>query len=863
MTFSVEQDSSFFPMEIDLELPSCEQDKLDIGSNSRADVVDNTVGIDIEEEPVDSPGFSECDEEDHESNADQNISSYQDPVDFNTVGVDVVNKGSTCEPCNGLEFESKEEAYSFYREYARFVGFGITIKASRRSKKSGKFIDIKVACSRFGNKRESGTSVNPRPCIKTDCKAGMHIKRKGDGKWIIHSFMKEHNHEIYPDDFYYAINRKSKQSIVAAYQKKGLQLALEDEDIQLMLDFFMHKQEESHDFFYSIDLDHEKRLKSVLWVDAKGRNEYSSFCDVVFFDTFYVANKYKIPFVPIVGVNHHCQYFLLGCALIGEETTPAFVWLMRTWLKAVGGLAPRVIISDQDNFLKEAAADVFPDARHCFCLWHVLGRIPGNLSCEMNQKEKFIENFHECIHRSWTDEQFEMKWWKMVERFDLREDVWIQSLYEDRKSWVPTYMKDLFLAGMSTNVRSESLCSFFDGYLSPVTTVKELIELYKKILEDIYVMEANADFETQHKQRTLRSLSNFEKQTSLTYTDAIFKKFQLEVLGVVSCHLQKEGETEAAIIYQVDDSKERQNFLVAWNEEEFQISCLCRSFEYKGFLCRHALLVLQMSEVSVIPSHYILKRWTKDAKVKHTVSELPRRNLRLQRFNDLCKLATKLGEEGSLSSEAYHIAIQALEEVLKHCVDVNSSVQSSLGPSMSNVHSFVDAVENHGSITGKSFKKKKMYKKRKGESESGVTTRMQDSDPRMEHMRPRADNLDNCYIPQQEIQVVELDSGAQDVDGFYNRHSIHGVGQFESISTVHDGFYTHQQGLLGQLHSVPTRAVHYGNQQCMQGLLGFRVPTVHGCFDIQENLQDVEQSVGSSQYQNIAPKHQPDKHLSR
>jgi hypothetical protein len=88
-------------------------------------------------------------------------------VDVNAVGLNGVNKGAICEPHNGLEFESKEAAYSFYKEYARSVGFGITIKASRRSKKSGKFIDIKIACSRFGSKRVSSSTVQPqpRPCF--------------------------------------------------------------------------------------------------------------------------------------------------------------------------------------------------------------------------------------------------------------------------------------------------------------------------------------------------------------------------------------------------------------------------------------------------------------------------------------------------------------------------------------------------------------------------------------------------------------------------------------------------------------------------------------------------------------------------
>jgi hypothetical protein len=96
-----------------------------------------------------------------------------------------------------LEFESQENAYSFYAHYAKCIGFGISIKTSRRSKVSREFIDVKYARTRYGKKRES-TAINPRPCLKVECEAYLRIKRKSDGKWIVHSFIKEHNHELFP-----------------------------------------------------------------------------------------------------------------------------------------------------------------------------------------------------------------------------------------------------------------------------------------------------------------------------------------------------------------------------------------------------------------------------------------------------------------------------------------------------------------------------------------------------------------------------------------------------------------------------------------------------------------------------------------
>lgn len=372
----------------------------------------------------------------------ENAGVSEDDVGLNVVEMDAIKKGAIFKPENGMEFDSKEAAYSFYREYAQSVGFGITIKASRRSKSSGKFIDVNITCSRFGNKHESNAIVNPQSCPKTDCKAGLHIKRREDEKWDIHSFSKERNHEIRIDDFYYGVGVRNKQPGTIDYQKKGLQLVLDEKDVQLMFEQFMCMQDENPGFFYAIDLDYEQIARSVLWVDAKGRHDYIHFSDVVFFDTFYVRNKYKIPYVPILGINHHFQYMLLGYALIGDASASARVWLMQTWLKAVGGRAPYLVIIDQDNTLNEAVRDVFPDSDYTFCLWHAMGKMDENLGSTLSQDEKFMSKFKKCVDRSWTDEKFGKKWAKIVDNFELKENERIQSLYEDRKKWVPTYLQE-------------------------------------------------------------------------------------------------------------------------------------------------------------------------------------------------------------------------------------------------------------------------------------------------------------------------------------------------------------------------------------------------------------------------------------
>ncbi|XP_043698783.1 protein FAR-RED IMPAIRED RESPONSE 1 isoform X3 [Telopea speciosissima] len=838
---------------------------------------------------------AERDTEDVKPNMDEHVMDGGDEVDMNSPEMDsAVIKGDTMlEPRMGMEFESNGEAYSFYREYARVIGFGTSIKNSRRSKISGEFIDAKFACSRYGTKHESSKVINPRPCLKTDCKASMHVKRKQDGKWVVHDFIKEHNHDLLPAqahffrshrsiniDALYAIKRRRKMYSEISKQSGGLQnvgylnndfinqfhdglhLDLEVGDVQAMLEHFMDMQDENSNFFYAMDLNEEHRLRTVFWVDAKGRHDYINFGDVVSFDTTYVTNKYKMPLAPFVGVNHHFQCVLLGCALIADDTVSTYVWLMRTWLRAMGGRAPSMIITDQDKALKAAIAEVFPSTRHCLGLWHIIRKIPEKLGNVAKRHENFVKKFNKCIYKSWTDEQFEKRWWKMVDRFELKEDEWIQSLYEDRIQWVPTYVGTAFLAGMSTAQRSESVNSYFDKYIHRKTTLKEFVEQYISILEDRYEEEAKADLDTWQKLPVLKSPSPFEKQMSTVYTQAIFKKFQVEVLGAIACHPKKEKEDESTITFRVQDFEDNQDFIVEWNEPKLEISCLCRSFEYKGFICRHAMIVLQISGISSIPSHYILKRWTKDAKSRYTMRQgLEGEQSRVQRYNDLCQRAIKLGEEGSLSQESYNIAFRALDEALKQCVSVNSSIHNGSDSSLPATYGLQDIEENDGDNRAsilrmlepqgaRSTKKKNTNKKRKVQPEPKVMSvgnvGTQNNLQQMGNLNSRAPALGGSFVPQQSIQGMEqLNSRAPTFNGYGTQRSVQRMGQLNSIA--------------------PTGDSYYGTQQSMQGMgqLDFRSPTIDSCYCIQESLQDMgESNVGPSQLHGMTSRHLHDKHLS-
>lgn len=120
----------------------------------------------------------------------------------------------------------------------------------------------------------------------------------------------------------------------------------------------------------------DMQLANCFWVDSRSRMAYKYFGDVVTFDPTYLTNRYKMPFVPFTGVNHHQQSILFGCALLWDETEESFVWLLNTWLEVMSGVCPKTIITDQNAAITNAVAKVFPEVNHHYCMWHILKKVP-------------------------------------------------------------------------------------------------------------------------------------------------------------------------------------------------------------------------------------------------------------------------------------------------------------------------------------------------------------------------------------------------------------------------------------------------------------------------------------------------------
>ena len=103
---------------------------------------------------------------------------------------------------------------------------------------------------------------------------------------------------------------------------------------------------------------------------------------------------------------------------------------------------------------------------------------------------------------------------------------------------------------------------------------------------------------------------------------------------------------------------------VQFSEEEFEVKCSCRHFEFRGILCRHVLCVLTHKKIKEVPLQYILDRWRKNVKRKHNFIRCTYGGMEntpvANRFDRLCNSFYPVAEIGAMSDDSCNSLIEDL-----------------------------------------------------------------------------------------------------------------------------------------------------------------------------------------------------------
>ncbi|CAL5016380.1 unnamed protein product [Urochloa decumbens] len=594
-----------------------------------------------------------------------NLQPYRDAsVSFENNNT-VLDKHEVVSPRVGMTFETVDLAYQFYLEYGYRAGFGVSKRTSHSVdgvKYRATFVCYKGGIARI----KPGLKARRRLVAKTGCKAMMVVKfNANESHWEVVFVELEHNHPCNPEmvrfmmcfkdlpdwqrehrpfnaktrlnpkihsgrgrppnqnkDFMVRSFSQSNYSIEGAGKAGKLRFA--EGDVEALLVFFDKMQAQNSNFFYNWDMDDEGRLKNVCWVDARSRVAYQHFCDVICFDTVYLTYQFVIPLVAFLGINHHGQFVLLGCGLLGDESPETFAWLFKKWLKCMNDKAPEAIITTHSRPVVKAVSEVFPNTRHRYNLWHIMKELP-EMSGRVEDKEAISLRMKKVVYDTITSADFEREWVEMINQYNLHDNRWLTTLFEERVKWVPAYVKDTFWAGISTVRRSERLEAFFDGYITPETTIKTFIEQFDTAMKLRSDREAYDDFRSFQQRPQVLSGLLFEEQFANVYTINMFQKFQDQLKQLMNVNCTEVSRSGSVVTYTVTViGKERKfDYRVMYNNAEKEVWCICRSFQFKGILCSHALAVLRQELVMLIPPRYILDRWRKDYKCPEEPKETP------------------------------------------------------------------------------------------------------------------------------------------------------------------------------------------------------------------------------------------------
>lgn len=664
------------------------------------------------------------DESDHQARADDGDTEPSDGEINNAESFGFYVEDGISEPYLGMEFDSEDVAKTFYDEYAKHMGFSSKVGSRTRSKADGPNMYVEFVCGREGLKKRFNDS----------CDAMIRIELKDQNKWVVTKLVKEHSHSmvnssktqnLHPRKHFSSVGRTMPET----YQGVGLvpsgvlyvsmdgnhisnqntcgmlnihaanvaepsqpvknatlmnyttrapfQNRTLGKDAHNLLEYFKKMQAENPGFFYAIQLDEDNHMSNVFWADARSRTAYSHFGDAVHLDTTYRVNQYKVPFAPFTGVNHHGQTVLFGCALLLDDSEASLLWLFKTFLTAMNARQPVSITTDQDRAIQAAASQVFPQARHCINMWHVLREGQEKLAHVCLAHPNFQGELYNSINLTETIEEFESSWNSILDKYELRRNDWLQSLYNARAQWVPAYFRDSFFAAISPNQGFGG--SFFYGYVNPLMTLPLFFRQYERAVESWIEKEIEADFETICTTPDLKTPSPMEKQAANLYTKKIFLKFQEELVEtfVYTANIIEGDEVNSTFkVAKFEDVHKA--YIVAFNHAELRASCSCQMFEYSGILCRHILTVFTMTNVLTLPSHYILKRWTRNAKssagLDERTAELHGKESLTSRYSNLCREAIRYAEEGAVTVETFNAAMTGLKDGGKKVAAMKRSV---------------------------------------------------------------------------------------------------------------------------------------------------------------------------------------------
>nr|GEY87223.1 hypothetical protein [Tanacetum cinerariifolium] len=85
-----------------------------------------------------------------------------------------------------------------------------------------------------------------------------------------------------------------------------------------------------------------------------------------------------------------------GVALLSDETTKLFYWMLEVFLKT-HKKQPPFTVTDLDGALRKAVVKLFPHSHHRLRMWHITEKLPGKVLGDLAADTNFRKEFHKLV----------------------------------------------------------------------------------------------------------------------------------------------------------------------------------------------------------------------------------------------------------------------------------------------------------------------------------------------------------------------------------------------------------------------------------------------------------------------------------
>jgi zinc finger SWIM domain-containing protein 3 len=333
----------------------------------------------------------------------------------------------------------------------------------------------------------------------------------------------------------------------------------------------------------------------------------------------------------------------------------------------------------------KAIKNVFTESYHGLCTFHIMQNAIKHLSvkgqeeeeeeeeeeCEDDQEDEephILSDFSACMYGYEDKETFEEAF--DIMRTKVHKQTWLDSIYKVKEKWAECYMRDVFSLGVRSTQLSESFNNALKNHLKSDFDIVRFLRHFERAVDDKRTKELESEFEARKNIPRRLMCTPMLVQASKVYTPVIFEAFQSEYeRSMAACTRVLEGDNKYAVAVGSlhGDLRFEEERTVTGDPLNQTVCCSCGMFNRVGILCAHGLKVLDLMNIKMLPTQYIVKRWTREARTGsiqdrqgRSVIENPKLEAQL-RFKSLSHKFHNLAYKAATSPECCLLLDNALD----------------------------------------------------------------------------------------------------------------------------------------------------------------------------------------------------------